>query len=229
MKGLLNNVLDDPIYFIFPVLTCISFYGEKKVKKKKNESKIENESTQKKKNENENMKESVEENVNDNINDNMKENVNDNMNESVEESIDETSCEETEQNDVSVLSEDIVVIEECNKEIKTDSENFAEDTVESLEEEDEDQMIFSKYQSNVLYFLFTLGFVIIIGADLAFQKGRGSVTNIFESQTFAYVLLYIINFFLWIDFIRNSQKSRNTLVICRGEIFFNYFNVFPFY
>ena len=65
---------------------------------------------------------------------------------------------------------------------------------------------FSVHQSNVLYFLFVMSFVLIMGADIAVQRARwsGIWAYGYDSLTFKYLLIFLLNFCLWVDFIKGA-------------------------
>ena len=92
---------------------------------------------------------------------------------------------------------------------------------------DVNEGVFSIHQSNVLYYLYLLGFLFCIVADLSLQAYRRPVFRDFETileflsgileliKTIAFccIVLSIANAMLWFDFIIQSRRvddSSNT-------------------
>ena len=79
---------------------------------------------------------------------------------------------------------------------------------------------FSLRQSNTLYFLFCLSFAMIIGADFTLQRARWSYVSLVflvaNSVTTKYLFIFLLNLYLWVDFIRGSQ-SESIVSLCNGK------------
>ena len=252
LNSWMRYVLDDPIYFMFPILTCISFYnkktsiGEENIKEcgesfDVNKSSCINGDEEEKRNDDNSEDNDADENDYDDVDTSRsKHSVYDDQQTEQEASVNEMKKEPS--GECELIEEEIMTFSEyqmnaqmevcADEEVEKEEQN--EDKKECMElsksvnhhqpakkerpkDSDADKMLFSKYQSNVLYFLFTLGFVVIVGADLTFQKGRGSFDNVYESNTFPYIIIYVINFSLWIDIINNSDSSRSVTDICTGK------------
>ena len=210
-KNLLGKIMDDPVYFMFPLLTCISFYKhEEKDSEEVHEVQVP-----------EGMNESQ-----DDITGGEEPGGPIDMSENFEIDEDlENSCSIA-NIESSSSAEDVTIAESPLTESALAEEQFSDPHEEEQDipptiEQDYDDMgkQFSLHQSNTLYFLFCLSFAIIIGGDFTMQRARWSkVSLIFlvtHSVTAKYLFIFLLNLYLWVDFTRGSQ-SKSIITLCNG-------------
>ena len=114
---------------------------------------------------------------------------------------------------------DIAIVEEP---ISSEVIEVTDNTEEAGNVLDENNMAkqFSMNQSNILFFLFVMSFALVMGTDVAVQKARWSGIWAwgFQSLTFKLMLIFLLNLFLWVDFIRGVQ-SQSVLSFNNGKKF----------
>ena len=194
MKQWMGQFLNNPIYFIFPMLTCISFYEDSdsvdEVSNAEDEEKVEENEASVGPSENEEPEVSMEP-----------------RQESIEQIIEEGP-----------VSHDGIVAVDDAEEIPDEvfEDPCEQNSTETKKAELEDKkMLFSKHQSNILFFLFVLGFTVSIGGDLAFQKSRYSKMPLYKSTTFPYLIIFMVYLLLWVDFIiAASNKTKGLFTMC---------------
>ena len=195
----LTSFMDDPVLFLFHILTSMSFYEYDTADISVNEPK-----------EDENIPE-VPAKAQD-------------MNEGTEDNEiglrtggvyigDEIIIEdlEVEDNDCEII--EVVEVEEDPDNVPRELENVAniqhcrvnEDAIEKRDKEESkgQKIIFSKSQSNILYLLFALGASVCIGGDISIQVYRSSrLTSIMN-----YILPVCLgNLLLWADFMLTANS-----------------------
>ena len=212
-KSWVAKVMDNPSYFIFPLLTCISFYKRPDLQtvtlngsRDEMDQKIENGLN------------AMEEIPSIPIEIIVVKEAEDQANETANNLISPDDMERSEI--IEVVSEDTdesPAIENSEESIETSEEetvvvkqtfDISESGQELSNEANFDEFQFSVHQSNVLYFLFAISFVFIIGSDFAIQRARWKGTEIYNSITFKYLFIFLGNLYLWFDFIQEA-RSRN--------------------
>lgn len=204
--------MDDPLYFIFPLLTCISFYQKAEAQSETaTEAPADN----------------TEEGPNNAaiivVEDYCSSHDNDDGNLTLEESP-HNSCsignieDFSDESFTSHMSNiDVLSSHTDNAMVEDPAVNNETDEDQKEDEDNHTSKQFSVHQSNVLYFLFVISFGLIIGADLAIQKARWSKMDlILDSVTFKYLLVFIVNFYLWVDFTIAAQ-SKSVISLFNGK------------
>ena len=197
----ISGVIENPVYFIFPIVTNISFYE------------LESENLKSKTffTENEQMKELLKQSL---------------MITPTAVIIDlKETGEVEEENDVGPTTEDWMdyaspisnsADEEIDVEICENPEISTELDLESSDEDDETQNgqhdfphSFSLSQSNILYFLFNFGFIVCTLLDLTIQiiKRSASWGDISPMTKLAVFVLFT-NIILWLDFVREILRKK---------------------
>ena len=214
LKNWFSSILDDPVYFIFPILTCMSFYGENSPS---NEFELNKRSLKNDQTENDHHTE-IKEDTNDIL---PFENVNCINIESENHEKKEATNKEEDSDSISVFlhnsSDDIENnIKLCNEYSSKDAIQVHISDIENYEELNQNKkhvMVFSPQQSIVLYILFFVGYLLCIGGDLAMQIYRSPNINIFNTITFYCLMLFVLNGLLWTDFIIHSFRSNEHRLI----------------
>ena len=220
IKNWFSSILDNPVYFIFPVLTSMSFYGKQSHQNEMNNISLKNVS---------------DDQIERDHNTDIKEDSNDAMplesadsvrmeNESIETK-DEASKDDDEDS-ISVFTHNSSNIFQDN------SKSCAEEAIEPKEVQmhiqDTENVktsnlkkrhVFSPEQSIVLYILFMIGYLFCIGGDLALQLYRSPYIPLYNTIAFNCLMFFLLNGLLWTDFIIHSFRSNeNNLISGTGEI-----------
>ena len=208
--------MDNPSYFIFPLLTCISFYNKQDPSQSNATETISND-------QNVEIGESTApipdaDDLELGISNESNPSSCDIELQSIEErsmaSINEASNESRQEENKEIVEHQVVVVEESEE----------TETSQHVEEEEEDvstdDFQFSSHQSNFLYFLFSLSFAIIIGADIALQTARWGwvAVDLFGNSILKYLIIFILNLCLWLDFIRGVHTVNDSANITSGNI-----------
>ena len=164
----LSQTLNDPVYFVFPILTSISFYGEATAVVPRNSVDGQHKNRIEHKNEDLNLNHASETNEHQDPS-SSKQSI-----KREKETESSKSCTgSTEQQDPVLLAEtedcqnNVRVIKEANLDQENDTLNL------STTAEQTGEMLFSFEQSNVLYVLFILGSSFCLFADIYHQRARG--------------------------------------------------------
>ena len=201
----LTSFLDDPVLFLFPILTSMSFYEYDTADITIHEPK-----------EDENIPEVPAEaqEKNEDTEDNNEVDLRTGGVYIGDEIIIEDL--EAEDNDYEII--EVVEVEENPDNLQL--ENVAniqhcgvnEDAIEKRDTEElkGQKIIFSKRQSNILYLLFALGASVCIGVDISIQVYRSShLTSIMH-----YILPVCLgNLLLWVDFMRPTLSTSMSRVL----------------
>ena len=219
-KKWLSSILDNPVYFIFPVLTCMSFYGKESHQNEMNNISLKNVS---------------DDQIESDHNTGIKENSNNTMplesadsirmeNESIE-----TKDEASKDDDEDSIS---VFTHATSNSFQDNSKSCAEETsepkaivqmhIQDTENADASNLkkrhVFSPEQSIVLYILFMIGYLFCIGGDLALQLYRSPYIPLYNTIAFNCLMFFLLNGLLWTDFIIHSFRSNeNNLISGRGK------------
>lgn len=201
--------MDNPSYFIFPLLTCISFYYHSQGSNLSNNSDGQNVNTPSDDIELQQVHNHIQTALQENIGETSANDIDENVAKNEEESLASVSVEDEpntesldeEPTEPELRENEAVVV------IETQEEPGPIQNVEEKRNDNEDVQ-FSVLQSNILYFLFALSFIMIIGADVAIQRARwlDATYKIYKSTTFKYLIVFIVNLYLWFDFIREARK-----------------------
>ena len=233
----LVETLNDPVYFVFPFLTSMSFYGEPGATSEdglpcsKNDIMLNNMNTAESnplpstsKPLETNSKEDIELDIfkhesdgEDECDDDDVDGENDDGDDDGEDEMCDEKHSEVVQDQVNTIASDEEEIRQIEViEAKQDSSespkvqmNFTLDN--SWKEEKE--MTFSLQQSNTLYLLFLLGSTLCIVMDIHNQGLRSSLNTGLSPFTTAILIILPINILLWVDFIvlaRNPLASGQT-------------------
>ena len=166
----LSQTLNDPVYFVFPILTSISFYGEATAVVPTNGVDSQHKNRKEHKNEDLNLNQASETNQHQDPSTSKQSIKREKETESTK------SCTgSTEQQDPVLLSEaesddcenNVCVIKKVNLDQEIETLNL------STTAEPTGEMLFSFEQSNVLYVLFILGSSFCLFADIYHQRARG--------------------------------------------------------
>ena len=185
-----TQFLDDPVLFIFPILTSMSFYEYDKENLICNEERVEEHISE--------VPNEIPE-MNDDVEDR---NEGDNLG---------TGGVYIGAENIEVLEEivvdhpeDLTQSEEAVTNIEIDQTNKSNSDLAEEEEKENKKIIFSKNQSNILYGLFALGVSICIGGDVTLQLIRNA-----RLTTVGYCILAIFlgNALLWLDFSLTANSS----------------------
>ena len=185
-----TQFLDDPVLFIFPILTSMSFYEYDKENLICNEERVEEHISE--------VPNEIPE-MNDDVEDR---NEVDNLG---------TGGVYIGAENIEVLEEivvdhpeDLTQSEEAVTNIEIDHTNKSNSDPAEKEETENKKIIFSKNQSNILYGLFALGVSICIGGDVTLQLIRNA-----RLTTVGYCILAIFlgNALLWLDFSLTANSS----------------------
>ena len=209
-QNLFGKILDDPVYFIFPLLTSISFYEREEPIEEQNNLHLDeiifhNTEENQKSEQNVQTNESVLPSASDvsfDVDDREEQDKHENNLDFDNIIFHDLETQELEQNVLSNQS-DVSVYEEQEEEEHQNKDNEEVLVDNSMSKQ------FSVHQSNILYFLFVMSFGLIMGADIALQRVRwsGIWAYGYESLTFKYLLIFLLNFCLWVDFIRGTDSQ----------------------
>ena len=190
-----TQFLDDPVLFIFPILTSMSFYEYDKENLISNEEKVED-NIYEVPNEIPEVDDSVEDR-----NDAEDRNEGDNLG---------TGGVYIGAENIEVLEEivvdhpeDLAQSDDAATNIESDQINTNSDSAEK-EEKERKKIIFSKNQSNILFGLFALGVSICIGGDVTLQLIRNARLTTVSCSILA---IFLANALLWLDFSLTANSS----------------------
>ena len=153
LKNWINEIIYDPVYFLFPILTSLSFYEKTKLKDRENQGK--------------NRKLLVHQNVSPNNSQKVETSEQNGNIDNVE--ISGVHFQSSENSNFTITDDDAIVRVEST--ITTFNEMTVE--VEVVLQSEETKKKFSVRQSNSLYLLFCISTSLCIWGDLWHQSKRG--------------------------------------------------------
>ena len=159
LKNWINEIIYDPVYFLFPILTSLSFYEKTKLKDQENQEK--------------NRKLLVHKNVSPKNSQKMETSEQNGNIDNVE--ISGVHFQSSENSNFTITDDDAIVRVEST--ITTFNEKTVEVEVEVVLQSEETKKKFSVRQSNSLYLLFCISTSLCIWGDLWHQSKRGNKTD----------------------------------------------------
>ena len=219
LQNWINQIIYDPVYFLFPILTSLSFYEKTKLKDREYQGK--------------DRKLLVHQNVSPN-NSQKVETSEQNGNIDNDE-ISGVHIQSSENSILTITNEDGIVRVESTvtkiNEMTVEVGNLRNDALPSEETEKK----FSVKQSNTLYLLFCVSTSLCIWGDLWHQSKRGIKMDLCRAPgrlkclkfllgshmspfTSAAILMFGANFILWVDFMMSNRDMDSDS--SNGESFF---------
>ena len=221
--------MDNPSYFIFPLLTCISFYSldnHSNIKDQKtfkgnqndlvnNDLSLTIKTENKMKDEEDNFGSTVSQRSSVQENEDTVDTAYDDADETIVDTFEKVSAsfnnglDDTENIEtLSTMTISIGSFENCPKQENIENPN---EVIEETLGDNGDNIMefqFSADQSNILYVIFAVNFIWMLIVDIYLQTkrwGESAATNL----PFSNLITFLVNLYLWVDFIIETRKREN--------------------